>query len=96
MDAVVGFLLIFSIGFVITRPWEDDIMVSAFVDNSGAPSRSVSLIFGCYNLNVFPTNDTCRLIACSLQRLVKGDRPFGEGRAKTSGIIRWTNQRKEK
>ena len=96
MAAVVGFLPISTVGFVITRPWEDEVMVSAFVDNSGAPSRSISLIFGYYNLNVFPTNDTCRLIVGSLRRLVKGDRLFGEGRAETSGIIRWTNQRKEK
>ena len=45
---------------------------------------------------MFPTNDTCRLIAGSLRRLVKGDRPFGEGRAETNRIIRWTNQIKDK
>ena len=46
--------------------------------------------------NAFPTNDACRLIAGIFRRLVKGGRPFGEGRADTSRIVRWTNQRKDK
>ena len=50
----------------------------------------------CCGLNVFPTNDSCSLIVGIFQRLVKGGRPFGEGRAETSKIVRWTNQRKDK
>ena len=45
---------------------------------------------------MFPTNDARRLIAGSFRRLVNGGRPFGEGRAETSRIARWTNQRKDK
>ena len=58
-------------------------------------SRSVSLVC-CCGLNAFPTNDDYRLIAGIFWILVKGGRPFGEGKSETSRIVRWTNQRKDK